>query len=126
MRAKSQYRWPAWGNSEILDRLTGAIQTTPYRNRMERFLIQDEFGQPKELIGEEIIISGYEELQFILHAWLYDKRGGWAITERSSGKRITSGPPGTEDSARFQLEQQLKLHGKEALMRVLGKGKLSS
>jgi hypothetical protein len=92
---------------------------------MEKFLIQNEFGQAQELLGEEIVLPGYEELQFILHTWLYDKRGGWAITERSSGKRITSGPAGTEDSARAQLERQLGLHGKEALMRVLGEGKLS-
>lgn len=89
---------------------------------MEKFLIQNEFGQPQELLGEEVVISGFEELQFILHAWLYDKRGGWAITERSSGKRITSGPAGTEHQAHEQLERQLQLHGKEALMRVLGKG----
>ncbi len=93
---------------------------------MEKFLIQNEFGQPQELLGEEIVVPGYEELQFILHAWLYDKRGGWAITERSSGKRITSGPQGTEERAREQLERQLGLHGKEALLRVLGKGPLSS
>jgi hypothetical protein len=93
---------------------------------MEKFLIQNEFGQSQELIGEEIRIAGFEELQFILHAWLYDKGGGWAITERSSGKRITSGPPGTEHMAAEQLERQLRAHGKEALMRVLGKGRLSS
>jgi hypothetical protein len=93
---------------------------------MEKFLIQNEFGQPQELIGEEIIVPGYEELQFILHAWLYDKQGGWAITERSSGKRITSGKQGTEHLARDQLERQLNIHGKDALMRVLGKGRLSS
>jgi|GEM_PF-1796302 len=92
------------------------------RLSMEKFLIRNEFGQAQELIGEEVAIPGYEELQFILHAWLYDKRGGWAITERSSGKRITSGPAGTEHLARAQLEQQLGLHGKEALMRVLGAG----
>jgi hypothetical protein len=93
---------------------------------MEHFLIQNEFGQPQELIGEEIAIPGFEELQFILHAWLYDKRGGWAVTERSSGKRITSGPQGSEHLAREQLERQLRAHGKEALMRVLSKGKLAS
>jgi hypothetical protein len=93
---------------------------------MEKFLIQNEFGQSQELLGEEIVVPGYEELQFILHAWLYDKRGGWAVTERSSGKRITSGPQGTEHTARGQLERQLGLHGKEALLRVLGKGRLSS
>lgn len=93
---------------------------------MERFLIQNEFGQPQELVGEEIVIPGFEELQFILHAWLYDKHGGWAITERSSGKRITSGSEGTQHQARDQLERQLRAHGKDALMRVLGKGKLSS
>jgi hypothetical protein len=93
---------------------------------MERFLIQNESGQPQELVGEEISIPGFEELQFILHAWLYDKHGGWAVTERSSGKRITSGPHGTEHLAHEQLERQLKLHGKDALMRVLGAGKLSS
>lgn len=93
---------------------------------MGKFLIQNEFGQPQELLGEEIVVPGFEELQFILHAWLYDKRGGWAVTERSSGKRITSGPQGTEHLAREQLERQLRLHGKDALMRVLGKGPLSS
>ena len=93
---------------------------------MERFLIQNEFGQPQELLGEEIVVPGFEELQFILHTWLYDKHGGWAVTERSSGKRITSGPAGTEHTAQEQLERQLKLHGKDALMRVLGQGKLSS
>ena len=93
---------------------------------MEKFLIQNEFGQPQELLGEELVVPGFEELQFILHTWLYDKRGGWAVTERSSGKRITSGPAGTEHTALEQLERQLKLHGKEALMRVLGQGKLSS
>jgi hypothetical protein len=93
---------------------------------MEHFLIQNEFGQPQELIGEEIAIPDFEELQFILHAWLYDKRGGWAVTERSCGKRITSGPQGSEHMAREQLERQLRAHGKEALMRVLGKGSLSS
>lgn len=93
---------------------------------MEKFLIQNEFGQTQELLGEEIRIAGFEELQFILHAWLYDKRGGWAITERSSGKRITTGPQGTEHLAQEQLERQLHMHGKEALMRVLGHGKLSS
>lgn len=93
---------------------------------MEKFLIQNEFGQPQELLGEELVVPGFEELQFILHAWLYDKRGGWAVTERSSGKRITSGPAGTEHTAQEQLERQLKLHGKDALMRVLGKGRLSS
>src|SRR5699024_5688516 len=70
---------------------------------MQRFTIDNGFGQPLELIGEEIIVPGFEELQFILHAWLYDKHGGWAITERSSGKRITSGPAGTEEQARMQL-----------------------
>ena len=93
---------------------------------MQKFLIQNEFGEPQELIGEEVIVPGYEELQFILHAWLYDKHGGWAITERSSGKRITSGRAGTEAQAYEQLERQLGFHGKEALMRVLGKGRLSS
>lgn len=93
---------------------------------MEKFLIQNEFGQPQELLGEEIVVPGFEELQFILHAWLYDNRGGWAITERSSGKRITSGPAGTEHVAREQLERQLGAHGKDALLRVLGKGRLSS
>lgn len=93
---------------------------------MEKFLIQNEFGQPHELLGEELVVPGFEELQFILHAWLYDKRGGWAVTERSSGKRITSGPAGTEHMAFEQLERQLKLHGKDALLRVLGQGKLSS
>jgi hypothetical protein len=93
---------------------------------MEKFLIQNEFGQPQELLGEAIVVPGFEELQFILHAWLYDNRGGWAITERSSGKRISSGPAGTEQMAREQLERQLAVHGKENLMRVLGKGKLSS
>jgi hypothetical protein len=93
---------------------------------MEKFLIQNEFGEAQELVGEEIVVPDFEELQFILHAWLYDKRGGWAVTERSSGKRITSGPQGTEHTAQDQLERQLKLHGKDALMRVLGKGRLSS
>lgn len=93
---------------------------------MEKFLIQNEFGQTQELVGEEIVIAGFEELQFILHGWLYDSRGGWAVTERSSGKRITSGPEGTEHLAREQLERQLLAHGKEALMRVLGQGRLSS
>ncbi|WP_148415832.1 hypothetical protein [Noviherbaspirillum massiliense] len=93
---------------------------------MEKFLIRNEFGQPQELLGEEVGVPGYEELQFILHAWLYDKRGGWAITERSSGKRIASGPAGTEHLAREQLERQLRAHGKDALMRVLGRGDLSS
>ncbi len=93
---------------------------------MEKFLIQNEFGQRQELSGEAIVITGFEELQFILHAWLYDARGGWAITERSSGKRITSGPEGTEHLAREQLERQLRAHGKDALMRVLGQGRLSS
>lgn len=93
---------------------------------MEKFLIQNEFGEAQELVGEEIVVPEFEELQFILHAWLYDKRGGWAVTERSSGKRITSGPQGTEHTAQDQLERQLKLHGKDALMRVLGKGRLSS
>ncbi|HYD59115.1 MAG TPA: hypothetical protein VEC35_02085 [Noviherbaspirillum sp.] len=93
---------------------------------MEKFLIQNEFGQSQELLGEELVVPGFEELQFILHAWLYDKRGGWAVTERSSGKRITSGPAGTEHTAHDQLERQLRLHGKDALMRVLGHGKLSS
>lgn len=93
---------------------------------MEKFLIQNEFGQTQELVGEEIVIAGFEELQFILHSWLYDSRGGWAVTERSSGKRITSGPEGTEHMAREQLERQLLAHGKEALMRVIGQGRLSS
>ena len=93
---------------------------------MEKFLIPNEFGQSQELLGEEIVIAGFEELQFILHGWLYDNRGGWAVTERSSGKRITSGPEGTEHLAREQLERQLLAHGKEALMRVLGQGRLSS
>lgn len=93
---------------------------------MEKYLIRNEFGQAQELIGEEVVVPGFEELQFILHAWLYDKHGGWAITERSSGKRIASGPQGTEGSAQEQLERQLSIHGKEALMRVLGKGSLSS
>ena len=93
---------------------------------MEKFLIQDEFGRSCELLGEEVVIAGFEELQFILHGWLYDNRGGWAITERSSGKRITSGPEGTEHLAREQLERQLRAHGKDALMRVLGQGRLSS
>lgn len=93
---------------------------------MEKYLIRNEFGQAQELIGEEVVVPGFEELQFILHAWLYDKHGGWAITERSSGKRIVSGPQGTEGSAQEQLERQLSIHGKEALMRVLGKGSLSS
>jgi hypothetical protein len=93
---------------------------------MEKFLIQNEFGQAQELLGEEIVIPGFEELQFILHAWLYDSHGGWAVTERSSGKRITSGREGTEHMAKEQLERQLKVHGKDALMRVLGKGNLSS
>ena len=93
---------------------------------MEKFLIRNEFGHAQELLGEELVVPGFEEMQFILHAWLYDKRGGWAVTERSSGKRITSGPAGTEHTALDQLERQLKLHGKEALMRVLGQGKLSS
>jgi hypothetical protein len=93
---------------------------------MQKFLIQNEFGQPQELLGEEIVVPGFEELQFILHAWLYDKRGGWAVTERSSGKRITSGPAGTEAMAAEQLERQLRIHGKDALLRVLGRGKLSS
>jgi hypothetical protein len=93
---------------------------------MEKFLIQNEFGEPQELLGEEIVVPGFEELQFILHAWLYDKDGGWAVTERSSGKKITSGPAGTEHAAAAQLKRQLRAHGKEALMRVLGHGKLSS
>ena len=93
---------------------------------MEHFLIQNEFGQTQELAGEEVVVPGYEELQFVLHAWLYDKRGGWAVTERSSGKRITSGPQGTEHTAREQLERQLNIHGKDALMSVLGKGNLAS
>lgn len=88
---------------------------------MQRFIIDNGFSQPQELVGEAIIVPGFEELQFILHAWLYDKNGGWAITERSSGKRITSGPAGTEGQARRQLEQQLLVHGKEAVMRVLGR-----
>lgn len=93
---------------------------------MEKFLICNEFGEPQELLGEQLVIPGYEELQFILHAWLYDKNGGWAVTERSSGKRITSGRAGTEHLAAEQLERQLGFHGKEALLRVLGKGNLSS
>jgi hypothetical protein len=93
---------------------------------MEHFLIQNEFGRTQELVGEEVVVPGFEELQFILHAWLYDKHGGWAVTERSSGKRITSGPQGTEHLARDQLERQLRAHGKDALMRVLGNSKLSS
>lgn len=94
--------------------------------RMEKYLIANEFGQAQELLGEEIAIPGFEELQFIQHAWLYDRHGGWAITERSSGKRIASGPAGTEETGREQLERQLSVHGKEALLRVLGQGKLSS
>lgn len=93
---------------------------------MQKFLIQNEFGQAQELIGEELIIPGFEELQFILHAWLYDKHGGWAITERTSGKRIASGPQGTEENACRQLEHLLRAHGKEAVMRVIGKGPLAS
>lgn len=93
---------------------------------MEKFLIQNEFGQPHELLGEELQVPGFEELQFILHAWLYDKHGGWAITERSSGKRIASGPAGSEHAALEQLERLLLTHGKASLMRVLGKGPLSS
>lgn len=93
---------------------------------MQKFLITDEFGNSRELMGEEIVIPDFEEIQFILHSWLYDKNGGWAITERSTGKRITSGPQGTEGTAREQLDRQLRTHGKEALMRVLGKGTLSS
>lgn len=93
---------------------------------MQKFLIQNEFGQAQELIGVELVIPGFEDLQFILHAWLYDKHGGWAITERSSGKRIASGPHGTEESARQQLEYLLRIHGKEALMRVISKGPLAS
>lgn len=93
---------------------------------MQKFLIRNEFGQTQELTGEELIIPGFEDLQFILHSWLYDKRGGWAVTERSSGKRITSGPHGTEDQACRQLEHLLRVHGKEALMRVIGKGPLTS
>jgi hypothetical protein len=92
---------------------------------MQRYLISNEFGQPQELLGEEIVIPGFEELQFILHAWLYNNQGGWAITERSTGRRLTCGPAGTEHRAREQLENQLLLHGKEALMRVIGKGPLS-
>ncbi len=88
---------------------------------MQRFIIDNGFGQPQELVGEEVSVPHFEELQFILHAWLYDKNGGWAITERSSGKRITSGPAGTEGQARMQLEQQLLVHGKDAVMRVLGR-----
>jgi hypothetical protein len=99
------------------------IDSQPF---MEKFLIRNEFGEAQELLGEEIVVPGFEELQFVLHAWLYDQRGGWAVTERSSGKRITSGPEGTEHGAADQLERQLKLHGKEALLRVLGKGRLSS
>jgi hypothetical protein len=93
---------------------------------MEKFLIRNEFDEAQELLGERLVIPGYEELEFILHAWLYDKHGGWAVTERSSGKRITTGRVGTEHLAAEQLERQLSFHGKDALMRVLGKGKLSS
>jgi hypothetical protein len=93
---------------------------------MEKYLIVDEFGRRKELVGDEIVVPGFDELQFILHAWLYDKRGGWAVTERSSGKRIASGPQGTEHTAAEQLERLLMTHGKDAIMRVLGKGNLSS
>jgi hypothetical protein len=89
---------------------------------MEKYLIRNEFGQTQELLGEEIVIPGFEELQFILHAWLYNNSGGWAITERSTGKRLTCGPAGTEHIAREQLENQLLVHGKDALMRVIGKG----
>lgn len=92
---------------------------------MQKFLIQNEFGHAQELLGEEIRVPGFEELQFILHAWLYDKHGGWAVTERSSGRRITSGPAGTEHQAAVQLERQLNMHGKEALLRVLGQGRRS-
>lgn len=92
---------------------------------MEKYLIQNEFGQPQELLGDELVIAEFEEFQFILHAWLYDRHGGWAVTERSSGKRITSGPQGTEHLAPEQLDRQLRLHGKDALLRVLSKGPLS-
>jgi len=87
---------------------------------MQKFLIQNEFGATQELLGQELIIPGFEDLQFILHAWLYDKNGGWAVTERTSGKRIASGPAGSEDRAQEQLEYLLRVHGKDALMRVLG------
>lgn len=90
---------------------------------MEKFLIQNEFGQAQELLGEEIHVAGFDELQFILHSWLYDRHGGWAVTERSSGKRITSGPAGTEHLAAQQLERQLNIHGKQALLHVLGQGR---
>jgi len=86
---------------------------------MQKFLIQNEFGVAQELLGQELIIPGFEDLQFILHAWLDDKNGGWAVTERTSGKRIASGPAGTESRAQEQLEYLLRVHGKEALMRVL-------
>ena len=33
---------------------------------MEKFLIQNEFGQAQELLGEEIMVPGFEELQFTL------------------------------------------------------------
>lgn len=93
---------------------------------MQKFLIQNEFGQAQELLGEELIIPGFEEVQFILHSWLYDKHGGWAVTERTTGKRIATGPQGTEERAREQLEYLLRAHGKEAVMRVIGKGRLTS
>ena len=92
---------------------------------MQKFLIHNEFGHTQELLGEEIAVPGFEELQFILHAWLYNNHGGWAVTERTSGKRITSGPQGTEHLAAEQLERQLRIHGKDALMRVLSQGKRS-
>jgi hypothetical protein len=104
----------------------GRLLLSKYNTGMEKFLIRNEFGEPQELVGEQITIPGFEELQFILHAWLYDKHGGWAITERSSGKRIFSGKEGTEDQAVRQLEWMLNTHGKETLMRVLGKGDHSS
>lgn len=88
---------------------------------MEKFKIANAFGMPEELIGERLVIPGFEDVQFVLHAWLYDKHGGWAVTELSTGKRILSGREGTEHEARARLEQQLKAHGKEALMRVLGR-----
>ncbi|NEX63899.1 hypothetical protein [Noviherbaspirillum galbum] len=92
---------------------------------MEKFLICNEFGQAQELSGEEVVVPGCEEIQFILHAWLYDRHGGWAVTERSSGKRIASGPQGTEHTALAQVERQIATHGKETLMRVLGAGRRS-
>lgn len=88
---------------------------------MEKFKIANEYGMPQELMGERLVIPGFEDVQFVLHAWLYDRHGGWAVTELSSGKRIISGREGTEHLAREQLERQLRAHGKEALMRVLGR-----